>query len=499
MRTFILPFFIVTSILLATQSLGLAKTAPVDSPGRGEFFLSQTGSWLSESPDDRIDADDILEILRNWNQFLVRIEPLVEGTIGASGGRIKGSTETHSEQIVLEIPPNVFDQETSITLERILDPNTDPLAPTISISADRVPAGTTSIAVLQIPFRLEEARRWVLFPENDLRVVIRRGEFGGWEPLPTTVDIENEVLVSEIPFATTQVIVTASIKGIYYGGYHQPEGFLVLTGENTGGTVDLNAALNPSPEDRILILVHGILSNAEDTWTASPEDFPNTLKDCYDYILYAQYEYLRQDADNYSPLGRKCACARAARLLWKDLFSRTSSEGRANLAAAEVHLVGHSQGGVVSRWIIEEIPQEASEYRDLVNATLIDEFLSLDSPQDGVDFSEFCEPFSRKISQNICDLLNSFDEERILGTSFLNRIVGINEIENLEVFSISVEDDPIIPNESALFLTDATQEISVNLDGNLFNLGHSLVHSEMATNGAGGQVKAWFNLDCSSP
>ncbi|MCA9416099.1 MAG: hypothetical protein KC917_07505 [Candidatus Omnitrophica bacterium] len=478
------------------------------SSTRGDFFLSQTDVWHSLSKDDRIDAPSILEILENWKLYSGGSILLDELVIGTSWGGVTGTIDGFEEPAAVGFSAGSFGRNYTITLKQVKDPNTDRLAPTIGVlkspaKGNPVQKGEVPTFTVQIPINLEEVEKWTE-DLDEVKVVYESRYTRGWLTVPTTIDPGRQVATGRVPlydlYSNSDLLITVSIEGPYYAGYHQEEGFILVDADSPEGTNDLDPLLNAAEYERILILLHDILGSEED-WN-HPEDFPKEFEEEYNYILYGQYQSLRREISPLSPYGKKSASARAARILWDHFLQESGNRNLASFTSAEIDLVGHGQGGVVGRWFLEEFPKDRVEAEMLVdNCRMIDRFLSLDAPHNGIDFNALRAAIvPNRVPSAAFDDIEVIGQEGLLGTNYLNRWVEVNYIPFQNLYSIAVDDDLIVPNESALYL-EADQESSIDLGGGSpGETGHDRVHTEMGENGVGNTVAGWFGFqEPSSP
>lgn len=484
-----------TSTPTPTDTLAIDSVPPEDFV---DYLLMQSVTWGSDKAGQRMDAATFCESYRQWRQHQVSVLQIQH--IGVAGGTVAVTSEALHGTVALEVPPNSLIDDLQIVLERIPNPQTDSLGPTIRLrfpgqdgkTARKWLTGSTTWPIRN-SFDLSFAKQWTNDLANDVKIAVRKVGEEVWTVVDTTVDITRGVARATL-HVTEEIIQTGIeivivVTGPFYRAYFQSEGFFTVT-TPYGGTADLHAALHPQPGEKVLVLVHGIFSSPE-AFTEKPEDFPESLRDYYDHIIFARYRSCQQE-DWWRFWWSPCCSSRAARILWNNLTSQFDDGGDA-FTKAEVHLVGHSQGGIVCRWFIEELPKRDSKYRKLMEKGMIDRFLTLDSPNGGLLEHQFCSWIALWLTGSAsCAILN-LGAEGVLGTIMLNDSI---DLRGIPTYCIGVKGGVVIPDSSAL-------DLPVGEDRKLLisNSTHIRAHEEMRTNGVFDSVFNWFCLadNCFTP
>ncbi|GMV67516.1 MAG: hypothetical protein AMXMBFR75_33060 [Candidatus Hinthialibacteria bacterium] len=499
------PALTPSSTSTATESPTVTPTATptatwaIDSVPPDDFvdyLFTQSVLWGSEYAGQVMGASSFCDAYRKWRQQLPF--KLHTQTLGVAGGTVAVTSEALHGTVALEVPTNSLNDDIQVILEKIPNPQTDPLSPTFRLQfqgLDGKKAGKlliigSSTWLLTSSYDLSFAKQWTNDLAKDVKIAVRKVGEEAWTLVDTTVDITRGVAKASLK-VTEEIIQTGVecavvITGSFYSAFFQSEGFLTVTTPH-GGSSDLHAALHPQAGEKVLILVHGIFSSAE-TFAQKADDFPESLRAYYDHIIFAQYRTCSQD--DIWHLWSPCSSSRAARILWKKLTSQFTDGGDA-FTRAEVHLVGHSQGGIVCRWFIEQLPKRYLTYRKLMDKGMIDRFLTLDSPNGGLLDHQFCSWIPLYLTVGApCAVLNIRAEE-ILGTVRLNESI---DLRGIPTYCIGVKGGIAIPDSSALDLP-----VSEDHKRLIDNSTHFRVHEEMRTNGVFDAINEWFCLDNQCP
>ncbi|MCG3141134.1 MAG: Hercynine oxygenase [Anaerolineae bacterium] len=440
---------------------------------------------------------------------------VIRSSLGPSGGVIEAPSNSFAAGLRIEIPSGLLEEEVVVVVSvddqamagqtlviriSLEDTNGKRISKRSKIS------GTISV---KVPIKTDIASAWSADFSSEMGFAVRSSGSTNWSesPDPVTYSRERRDLTGSL-FGPLSEGMDFSVfySKLFLRCFFQKTGFLEVNTTN-GGKGSVEEALKGGAGKKTLILVHGILANAASTWAESSTDFPTELSAYYDNIIFAQYPSLAGplpwDLLFIPSIVTNSSSAFCAYNLWKDLLGKLEEYNLdgSGFAQSEVHLVGHSQGGVVSRWFFDRLPSYVegipTSLTDSQNP-MIDKFISLDSPQCGIGSSSICSSWIALLVPSLsglCGLLNLGGEE-VLGTSILNQSIMIDKNR---VYLVSAEDDSIIPNNSALCGT-----LGLLADHMHSEKGdsHSSIHTALGSPENAdylAKIKQWLGLSSQSP
>ncbi|PLX88688.1 MAG: hypothetical protein C0614_02345 [Desulfuromonas sp.] len=224
--------------------------------------------------------------------------------------------------------------------------------------------------------------------------------------------------------------------------------------------------------ERNLLVVHGFLSNAgafifNDDGTENNDDLVKSLWDYYDNIILYNYPSALPIEENAEAL-----------------VGLILNDNRFN-PSFQTDIIGHSMGGLVSRYAIERLGFEP----------YIGNLVMLGTPNNGSSVANIVSYLQHNLYGTVAKLINGISfpslKEIEVGSSFitdLNYAYQNTLTTNYYVIAGDIQDgyDPVVSVSSA---TSIPLIDSVVMNG----IDHNGLHAQSATNGVTSQIIEWLN------
>lgn len=304
------------------------------------------------------------------------------------------------------------------------------------------------------------------------------------------------------------------IRGNLYRFYFQSEGFVPLKGTEA-------AFWKGPPGRRNLIIIHGILSNAEAF--KGYDDVAVTLAPCYDNILIWQYQSHRPIGEQPNTLYRIPFC-RSGKLLWKQFakhyvdyamgsFKPSSKDGPGlNVGFPlpstkgvdwdfQCDIIAHSMGGLVARQALEK---EKPIAMGVTASNLVSDLVTLGTPHKGTTLIRLQNEFGPILQGGTLPLeiglevggwfglVDLIDNPYFIGgPGFIEYLNTPRPSISTRYWQVGGSNDLLAGQESALAYTTPENRLLISTD-------HSGLHQSFRANANGvvDWVKDKLGLEC---